>query len=95
MSTSNLTFMRFPKGGRQTNRTKNTGTPLSKRQAAAFRAYRKAAGYTQQQVADFLGYKTHRAIVAWEAGSWLPRVDTAVRLAELYGCDVGNLLNPP
>lgn len=67
---------------------------MSRRQAAAFKAYRKAAGYTQQQVADFLGYKTHRAIVAWENGNWLPRVDTAVRLAELYGCDVGDLLNP-
>ena len=67
---------------------------MSKRQAAAFRAHRKAAGYTQQQVAAYLGYKTHRAVVAWESGSWLPRVETAVRLAELYGCEVGDLLNP-
>lgn len=76
------------------NYTKLTGTPLSNRQAQAFRSHREKAKLTQTQVAQRLGLRSHRCIVAWEKGQWLPRLETSLRLAEIYGCSVDDLINP-
>lgn len=74
-------------------RTIKTGTELSNRQAAAFRERRKAAGFSQEAVAEAFGI-SRTTVVGWEKGKWLPRPETICKLAELYGCSIDALLNP-
>lgn len=75
------------------NRTAKTGSAVSTRQAAAFKAKREAAGYSQEAVAATFGI-SHTTVCGWEKGKWLPRLETIVRIAELYGCKVDDLLDP-
>lgn len=55
---------------------------------------RKAAGFTQQQVADALGV-ARTTITAMEAGQRRPRASELSQLARLYGRRVGELVRPP
>ena len=57
------------------------------------KALRKAAGYTQQQLADLL--KVARATVGmWEVGRNNPPAKYLLALADALGCTVEDLLKP-
>lgn len=57
---------------------------------------RKAAGYTQQRLAEELGV-SRSAVAMWETGETRPRSDRLLRLAEILGCTADELLGrkPP
>ena len=46
-------------------------------------ACRVNAGYTQREVAEFIGV-CEKTIIDWEAGKYAPRMDNAQKLSELY-----------
>ena len=48
------------------------------------RKYRKAAGFTQRQVARILGFKDTSMISRWEKGVCLPKLETIFKLAVIY-----------
>lgn len=48
---------------------------------------RKRAGLRQRQVAKALGVSPS-AVSMWDTGARMPRADTLVKLAVLYGCTV-------
>lgn len=75
------------------NTTVKSGTPLSVRQAKAFKRLRQEAQLRQEDVAEKLGIN-RTTIVGWERGKWLPRPETIVELANLYHCSTDDLLNP-
>lgn len=52
---------------------------------------RKAKGYTQQDVADYLGV-SNKTVSKWETGQVLPDILTIKALAELYDISVDELL---
>ena len=54
-------------------------------------ALRKAAGYTQQEVADYLNI-TNKTISKWESGAGLPEISILPAVAELYDVTVDELL---
>ena len=51
---------------------------------------RKAAGLTQQEVANILGVD-QSAVAYWENGKYKPRKKRLADLAKLYGCSVEEL----
>lgn len=52
--------------------------------------YRLAAGLTQAQLAEMLG--TSQAMVShWETRA-LPRKKTLVKMAQVFGCSIGDLI---
>lgn len=54
-------------------------------------ALRKAAGYTQQEVADYLNL-TNKTISKWESGNGLPEIGILPTVAALYGVSVDEIL---
>ncbi len=54
-------------------------------------AARKAAGMTQQQLADALGV-AQVSVTRWERGEREPRVSTLKRIAAVLGCDLRDLI---
>lgn len=54
--------------------------------------YRQAAGLTQQQAADLLGFKTHTSYSHWESGRNSPSVSDLERIASAFGVTVKKLL---
>jgi len=57
----------------------------------ALRKFRKTNGFTQKQVASFLGVRNAGMISRWEIGSRLPNPVNIFRLAVLYRTMVDNL----
>lgn len=55
---------------------------------------RKAAGLTQEQLAERL-FVTRQAVSKWERGESRPDLDTVVALAELYNVSTDDLLRRP
>lgn len=53
-------------------------------------AARKAAGYTQVQLADRLGV-SQPTIAVWETGKAYPRTDMLPAIAETLGCTIDAL----
>ena len=51
---------------------------------------RKRAGFTQFDVSSQLGIHV-RDYQGYEAGNHEPRIGTAIRIAEMFGCDVGDI----
>ena len=41
-------------------------------------------GYSQQQVAELLGLKSHNRICRWEKGQLVPHLKNLIKLSELY-----------
>ncbi len=54
-------------------------------------AYRKNAGYTQQEIADKLNY-SDKAVSKWERGEGVPDVSVLKELADIYGVTVNDFL---
>ena len=57
----------------------------------AIRTLRSSAGYTQHQLADFMGV-TDKAVSKWERGLSVPDVSIVTKLSVLLNVDVDNLL---
>lgn len=57
----------------------------------SFRSARKKAGISVLDAAEKLGV-SDAAIYMWETGQTKPRADKLVKLAEIYGCTVDDLL---
>ena len=55
------------------------------------RRARKAAGLTQQQLADRL-HVTRQSVSSWELGRTEPDLQTLTELAEVFETDAGSLL---
>jgi transcriptional regulator with XRE-family HTH domain len=56
------------------------------------KALRGREGMTQREVAEFLGYSAAQFISNFECGIALPPLRKLKRLADLYGADVGRLI---
>lgn len=56
-----------------------------------FKEARKLAGLSQQQAADQLGIH-QTAISNWEKGKNLPAATMLVKVANLYGCSIDELM---
>lgn len=54
------------------------------------RTLRKKHGYSQDQLADYLGYKSFTTIQKWESDDALPPVSILKRLAALYTCSIND-----
>lgn len=52
------------------------------------RAFRTASGYTQKQVAGYLGFHSQDRISYWESGSNLPNLINLLKLSNLYRATV-------
>jgi len=56
------------------------------------KTYRKDRGLSQQDIADYFGYKSFTTIQKWEDGSSTPPAKTLKRLAEFFGVSVEDLI---
>ena len=54
-------------------------------------ALRKASGYTQQEVADYLGI-TNKTVSKWESGAGMPEIGILPAVAQLYQVSVDEIL---
>lgn len=52
------------------------------------RYYRKLKGFTQRDVARYLGHKDIIQISKWEHGKFYPHVLTAIKLSKLFNVSV-------
>jgi transcriptional regulator with XRE-family HTH domain len=64
----------------------------SRKSGAFISSLRKAQNWTQLELADRLNV-THQAVSRWETGSSFPDIATLVRIAELFGVQVDDVLN--
>lgn len=55
------------------------------------KAWRVNAGLTQQEVAETLGV-TRATVQSWEQYKTSPGADIALKLSELYGCKLDDIL---
>lgn len=53
--------------------------------------YREAAGMSQQGLADEIGVK-RSTVAMWETGQALPRPDKLVKMAQMFGCSIEDLM---
>ena len=53
--------------------------------------YRKAAGFTQAELAEKINY-SDKSVSKWESGNGVPDIYTLIQLAELYGVTVDVLI---
>lgn len=53
------------------------------------KAARKFMGYSLEKVAELCGVQQYQTISSWESGNSTPSIEKLVKLAELYGCEVG------
>ena len=59
----------------------------SKELGARLRELRNNKGFTQQQVADYLGLKNKSTLGSWEVGKSEPDAFTFLKLCRFYGVD--------
>jgi transcriptional regulator with XRE-family HTH domain len=64
----------------------------SRKSGAFISSLRKAQNWTQLELADRLNV-THQAVSRWETGSSFPDIATLVRIVELFGVQVDDVLN--
>ena len=55
------------------------------------RYYRKLRGYSQEQLAEMLGYKSFTTIQKWEDGTSMPPVGTVSKLSQVLGVSMMEL----
>ena len=70
---------------------KNTQEPWRAALAQSLGKYRKAANLTQIELGEKLSY-SDKSISKWERGEGVPDVSVLIRLSELYGVSVDELL---
>lgn len=65
---------------------------INKKIAKNLAHYRKAAGYTQAELAEKINY-SDKSVSKWEQGNGVPDVYVLLELSALYGVSVDDLLN--
>jgi len=65
-----------------------------KRYPNLLRLYRKAHGWDQQQVANFIGIRSRDTISRWENSHVFPTAINIFKLAALYGVMADKLFSP-
>ena len=55
------------------------------------KAYRKQCGMSQAELANRVGVE-RSAVAKWESGKSLPQAAHLVKLAEIFGCSVDEIL---
>ncbi|MCL2177273.1 MAG: helix-turn-helix domain-containing protein [Firmicutes bacterium] len=65
---------------------------LAKRVGRSIAFFRKRAGYTQLELADKINY-TDKAISKWERGDGIPDLNILIKLANVFGIRVVDILN--
>ena len=55
------------------------------------RYLRNKQGYSQEDLADYLGYKSYTTITKWESGVSEPTLKTTNRIAEFFHISVNEL----
>lgn len=65
---------------------------ITKTIAANIASYRKAAGLTQAELADKLGY-SDKSVSKWEQGNGVPDIFNLVRIADIFGITVNDLVS--
>ena len=58
----------------------------------SFKSAREKAGKTVREVMDYMEV-SDTAVYYWETGTFRPKADRLLKLAEFYGCTVDDLLN--
>ena len=56
--------------------------------ANKLRVFRTRSGYTEKQIAAYLGIKNPHVITRWENGETMPDTKNALRMCDLYGVDL-------
>ena len=62
--------------------------------AKNIRKYRKQKGFSQDYVADRLGYKSYTTIQKWESGDSEPSLSVLHKLAKILEVDINEFVNP-
>lgn len=70
--------------GRKTPRERGNSSPIARR--------RLASGMTQGQMATALGC-SQKDVSRWERGVHLPRVDVLIKMADVLGCRIDDLID--
>lgn len=83
---SNHRIQHFLPHVKQYLKFKKEGVPLG------FKKAREAAGFTLQEAAKKIGV-SFQAISLWENGRAMPSASRLPKIAEVYCCDVGELLS--
>lgn len=63
--------------------------------AENIRKFRKSKGFSQDYIAEQLGYKSYTTVQKWESGVSEPSLQKLHELANLLGVDVDTLVNAP
>ncbi len=66
-------------------------TEINRKIAKNLTYYRKAAGFTQAELAEKINY-SDKSISKWESGNGVPDIYVLIQLAELYGVNIDTLL---
>lgn len=64
---------------------------VNQKMAKNLASYRKAAGFTQAELADIINY-SDKSVSKWESGNGMPDVYVLLQLAQLYGVTVDDLI---
>lgn len=70
--------------GRKAPRERGNQSPIT--------AARMAAGLTQGQLAEKIGC-TQKDVSRWERGVYSPRIDVLVKMADVLGCSLEDLVD--
>lgn len=57
----------------------------------AMKEMRLKKNFTQEYIAEYMNVSVP-TVSRWESGEFLPRADKLIKLAEVYGCSVTDLL---
>ena len=75
----------------KTTRRKELWKGIKRRESAGMRA-QMAAGMTQEQMAAALGC-SQKDVSRWERGVHSPRVDVLIKMADVLGCRIDDLID--
>ena len=70
--------------GRKAPRERGSGSPIARQ--------RLASGMTQGQLAEKIGC-SQKDVSRWERGARTPRVETLAKIADVFGCQMEDLIS--
>ena len=70
--------------GRKAPRERGNGSPIARQ--------RLASGMTQGQLAEQIGC-SQKDVSRWERGARTPRVETLAKIADVFGCQMEDLIS--
>ena len=70
--------------GRKAPRERGNGSPIARQ--------RLASGMTQGQLAEKIGC-SQKDVSRWERGARTPRIETLAKIADVFGCQMEDLIS--